>query len=85
MRFIICYDISDDKKRNKVSKKLKAYGIRSQYSVFEIEAEKETILGLLEEIDLMLDEIDKFFIYPVKEPNKIKRIGRAQGNIFTIV
>ena len=85
MRFIVCYDISDDKKRNKVSKKLKAYGIRTQYSIFEVEADKERILNLLAEIDLILDEIDKFFIYPVKDANKIKRMGKAQGNVFTIV
>jgi len=85
MRFIICYDISDNKKRNKVSKKLKAFGIRTQYSVFEIEADKSKILSLFDEINLMLDEIDRFFIYPVKEVNKIKRLGKAKGNVFFIV
>ncbi len=75
MRFIICYDVSDDKKRSKLSKLLKAFGIRTQYSLFEIEAEKEVILKLIEEADEILDEIDKFFVYPV-ESSKIKDIYR---------
>jgi CRISPR-associated protein Cas2 len=79
MRFIICYDVSDDKKRNKLSKLLKAFGIRTQYSVFEVEAEKEVILKILEEAEDILDEIDKIFAYPIDDKNvkKIKRMGAA--------
>ncbi len=32
---IVVYDISDDKRRNKISKVLEKYGIRVNYSVFE--------------------------------------------------
>jgi len=79
MRFIICYDISDDKKRNKVSKNLKAYGIRTQYSVFEVETQMEVVLKLLDEMESLLDPVDKFFIYPIDRKNvrKIKRLGQS--------
>ena len=33
--YIVSYDISNDKIRNKVSKELQNFGIRVQYSVFE--------------------------------------------------
>ena len=33
--YLVSYDISEDKLRNKVAKELKNYGIRVQYSVFE--------------------------------------------------
>lgn len=33
-RYIVTYDISDDKRRTRVSKRLESYGDRLQYSVF---------------------------------------------------
>ena len=33
--FVISYDITSDRLRNKISKVLEGYGIRIQYSVFE--------------------------------------------------
>jgi len=88
MRFIICYDVSDDKKRNKLSKKLKAYGIRTQYSVFEVEAEKHIILKLLEEVDSILDPVDKFFVYYIdnQKVKELTRMGIAEtGEILHII
>ncbi len=85
MRFIVCYDVSDNKKRNKLSKLLKAFGIRTQYSVFEIETSKATILKLIDEVEQIIDEIDKFFVYTVDE-SKIKnlvRIGVAEDGKIT--
>ncbi|WP_293445089.1 CRISPR-associated endonuclease Cas2 [Persephonella sp.] len=80
MRFIVCYDIADDKKRLKVSKLLKAHGIRTQKSLFEVECDEKTILSVLEEVEQVIDPIDKFFIYPVDNKNikKIIRLGVAQ-------
>jgi CRISPR-associated protein Cas2 len=37
MTYLICYDITDNKERNKVSKFLEKYGIRIQRSVFIID------------------------------------------------
>ncbi len=34
-RFVVCYDIADDKRRQRVSQILDAYGDRIQGSVFE--------------------------------------------------
>jgi CRISPR-associated protein Cas2 len=35
MRFLICYDVIDDKLRNSLVRILEVYGERIQYSVFE--------------------------------------------------
>lgn len=35
MRFLICYDVTDDSLRSKIVKVLESYGSRIQYSVFE--------------------------------------------------
>ena len=34
--YLACFDISDDRQRRTVSRKLEHYGLRVQYSVFEI-------------------------------------------------
>jgi len=34
-RILVCYDISSDKRRNRVAKACESYGARIQYSVFE--------------------------------------------------
>jgi len=80
MRFIVCYDITDDKKRLKISKLLKAHGIRTQKSLFEVECDERIIISLLEEVEQVIDPIDKFFIYPVDNKNvkNIIRLGIAQ-------
>jgi len=54
-RFVVAYDISDDKCRRKVGEALEAFGKRVNYSVFEIElksksqkrALEDELLGLL--------------------------------------
>ncbi len=83
MRFIVCYDVSDDMKRSKLARKLKAFGIRTQYSLFEIETDNRTILKLLAEVETILDEIDKFFVYPVENAKNIIRMGVAETGELT--
>lgn len=34
--YLACFDISDDKQRRNVSRRLEHFGVRVQYSVFEI-------------------------------------------------
>ena len=34
-RFVICYDVSDDRRRTRIANHLDAYGDRVQHSVFE--------------------------------------------------
>jgi CRISPR-associated protein Cas2 len=33
---VVCYDVVDDRRRNRIFKLLKDYGRRVQYSVFEV-------------------------------------------------
>ena len=43
MKYIICYDISDDKLRRRVVKYLESMAYRLQYSVFQMECSGEKI------------------------------------------
>ena len=38
--YVVCYDITDTKRRNKIFKTLKNYGQHKQYSVFECDITK---------------------------------------------
>ena len=41
MRYVVCYDISDAKRRKRVADLLDAHGDRAQESVFEIAASRK--------------------------------------------
>jgi len=52
MKYVVTYDIANDKRRTKLSDLLGAYGIRVNYSVFEIELSERKREQLLHEIEL---------------------------------
>ena len=51
----ISYDISDDKRRNSVSKLLESYGTRVQYSVFEFNLNADQLAELMQELETVID------------------------------
>mgnify|MGYP002639755145 CR=1 FL=1 len=52
MKYLVAYDISNDKHRTKLSDILGAFGMRVNYSVFEIELNQTKFDKLLHEIEL---------------------------------
>lgn len=80
MRFLICYDITDDSLRNKIVKILESYGERIQYSVFEFNLTKAKILEMKHKL-IKKKILDKkrmsFSIYPICEEcyKKVERYG----------
>ncbi len=52
MTFVVTYDISNDKRRTKLSDLLGTYGVRVNYSVFECELNQTKLDKLLYEIEL---------------------------------
>ena len=52
MKYVVTYDISNDKRRTKLSDLLGTYGVRVNYSVFEIELNQTKLDKLLYEIEL---------------------------------
>ena len=52
MKYVITYDISNDKRRKKLSDLLEGYGYRVNYSVFECELNQTKFDKLLYEIEL---------------------------------
>lgn len=52
MKYVISYDISNDKRRTKLSTLLDKYGVRVNYSVYECELNQTKFDKLLYEIEL---------------------------------
>jgi CRISPR-associated protein Cas2 len=66
MLHVVCYDIIDDKIRNRVSECLLGFGTRIQDSVFECLMDDELRDRLVEELGKIdLDEKDRIRIYQV--------------------
>ena len=52
MKYLVTYDIINDKRRKKLSDLLEGYGVRVNYSVFELELNERKREKLLYEIEL---------------------------------
>ena len=55
MLYVISYDIPDDRRRTQLSKVLKGYGTRVQYSVFEAHLNKKQFKELKQTVKDMID------------------------------
>lgn len=83
MFWIICYDITDDKRRRKVVKVMESYGIRAQYSVFECDITDRQQMTLQGQLDKIIEpEEDDVRFYPLNEAD-IKRV-RTLGDNATL-
>jgi len=65
--YVVTYDISDNKIRQKVGDALGAYGRRVNYSVFEIELKSKSQISSLEDelLSLINPKIDSLRFYSV--------------------
>lgn len=76
--YVISYDISNDRLRNKLAKLLEGHGRRVQYSVFECRLTEKQFSALYEKIVCLLSDTgeDGIRIY--------KLCGKCENNIRTI-
>jgi CRISPR-associated protein Cas2 len=80
--YLVCYDVADDDRRQKVSELLAGYGPRVQYSVFEAvvaspQAFEELRAALSEAID---PDEDQVRVYPLRVPDldKVMVLGNRR-------
>ncbi len=57
------YDISCDRKRTKVEKLLSSYGVRVNYSVFEIRTTKSKFFKIVEDLTTLTSKEDNIRVY----------------------
>lgn len=88
MRYIIIYDISDDKIRRQVYKVLKSYGAWKQYSAFEVDLTKTQYTELKHKLEGLITGQEHIRIYPLTPTNvdNIEEIGQStDDNQSTVV
>jgi len=57
------YDISENKKRNKVEKLLSSFGVRVNYSVFEIKTTKAKFKNIISDLESLTSKDDNIRVY----------------------
>ena len=55
MRYLICYDLADDHKRDRMSKTLLNYGQRIQESVFAADLDEALAAQLIQKVTAMME------------------------------
>lgn len=87
MRYVISYDIEDNKIRTKLSKLLVGYGVRVQYSVFECEIPEKRFQKLYENIFRLTEGVEgsvRFYSICKNCENKIVTIGKPINELAAI-
>jgi len=78
---LISYDISDDRKRNRVAGLLKDHGKRVQYSVFECHLDAKMLNDLIVRLEPFTEGDDSIRIYQICEAclKKTVMLGRRES------
>jgi CRISPR-associated protein Cas2 len=83
MNFVVSYDIPSDERRNKVSKTLKNFGERVQYSVFECQLDPPLFSRMVKALKALIDkEEDSVRIYQLCEGCVAKGLSLGKGGMF---
>jgi CRISPR-associated protein Cas2 len=80
MYYIITYDIQNSKRRKKLSELLQMYGVRVNYSVFELDITKNELKEIIDTIKtnkLIKKKIDsiRFYYLPLNSIEKSFEMG----------
>ncbi len=76
--YLICYDISEDFRLNKILRYMKGKGIHLQYSVFYCLLNHKELLKIIDEVMAMIDlKQDDVRIYPLVTNFKAIVLGRG--------
>jgi CRISPR-associated protein Cas2 len=78
MYFVVAYDITDDRRRNRVAKALLNFGQRMQYSVFECDIQKQHYVRMKDQLEKIINaEEDSVFFYNLCQhcAKQMERIG----------
>jgi CRISPR-associated endonuclease Cas2 len=67
VRFVVAYDVEDDKKRRKIQKFISQWSDEWQKSVYEVDVSRSEIKRIYQFLSEVCEEGDKFLIFPIKE------------------
>lgn len=78
---LVIYDISENKRRNKMVKILSSYGFRVQKSAFEAMIRPEKYNKLLKEIKNIPDKTDSIRVYKIQGKGTVEVFGEPYSII----
>ncbi|AEM74224.1 CRISPR-associated endonuclease Cas2 [Caldicellulosiruptor acetigenus] len=80
LMYVVCYDIVDDRRRNKIANVLKSFGNRVQYSVFECFLTPTQFQRLKSRLLPLLERNDSIMCYKITPElqKDIERIGQMR-------
>jgi len=80
MLVVICYDIADDRRRNRVAKALEGYGARVQESVFECHLDPGRLRQLQARLESGIDpREDRLRFYSLCSKDRLLVISHGTG------
>lgn len=63
---IVAYDVADDRRRYRICKALERYGVRIQYSVFELTITRKDLHKLVDRLNGLIDNsVDRLLVLPL--------------------
>jgi len=66
LRYVVCYDIPDDRRRTRLAKHLEGFGDRMQYSVFETLLDRARFAEMISGVeDIICCEKDSVIVIPL--------------------
>jgi len=74
-KYVVAYDITEDKERKKVDDLLKNFGFRVQKSVFECRLTKRDQNRMLEGLEKLELKTGFVSVYKLQSNSKVKEIG----------
>ena len=66
-RFLVIYDVEDNKVRTKIVKVLESYGVRVQRSAYECYADVRRVTDMKKKLSQLIDEGDSIRIYDIRD------------------
>jgi CRISPR-associated protein Cas2 len=80
--YVICYDVTDDKRRYRIDRVLQGYGERIQLSVFECCLNQSELHRLRLSLKSLIDIEDKINYYPICCHCKCRRHIQGAASLF---
>jgi len=83
--YLVCYDISNDKRLRKVFKTCRNYGDHLQYSVFECDLSETEMVNLETELSEIINHIEDQVLFVALGPaeSRGERVVRAIGQPYS--
>ncbi len=77
MEYVICYDLTDDRRRDRLSKALLDYGKRIQHSVFLAHLDEELLERMMVRVRGLIEESeDRVHVFPL--------CGTCEGKVMAL-